>query len=252
MSVKDRRQLIIGNWKMNGLKAQRAEIETLIAGRKRLGAGPDVVICPPHTLVNEYAHLAGNDMQIGGQDCHALENGAFTGDISAEMLQDAGASFVIVGHSERRQYHQESDSIVAAKLAAAWRAGLHPILCVGESLAEREAGATLSVINRQIDGALSPNRNVALFSLAYEPIWAIGTGKTPTSHEIAEIHAHIRQKLLGFDDRLGGTRLLYGGSVNPQNAGAILALPNVDGALVGGASLKSQDFLAIIAAAVQR
>lgn len=246
--TKRTRPLIAGNWKMNGLRQSAVEIEAIVAALRAEPAEADVLICPPATLIAAFADAAEDAIAIGGQDCHALEKGAFTGDISAEMLADAGASHVIIGHSERRQYHQENDSVVAAKLKAAWRAKLHPILCVGETLGERETGATLAIIDRQLDGALADIGSAKL-SIAYEPVWAIGTGKTPTLAEIVEVHGHIRRRISSLDASLKETRLLYGGSVNPANAQAILALGDVDGALVGGASLKAADFLAIIRAA---
>jgi triosephosphate isomerase len=243
------RQLIAGNWKMNGLGPALAEIESLSIA---LAAGPvraDLLVCPPFSLISRAAAFAGAGVAIGGQDCHPEACGAFTGDVSAEMLKDAGATAVIVGHSERRQYHGEQDSLVAAKALAAWRAGLLAIVCVGETEAERDAGHALDIVARQIaasvpDGALS-----ATTAIAYEPVWAIGTGKTPSSADIVQMHAHIRQALIAKLGATGaGLRILYGGSVKPANAAEILALPGVQGALVGGASLKAQDFLAIVRA----
>ncbi|MBV9992228.1 MAG: triose-phosphate isomerase [Alphaproteobacteria bacterium] len=241
------RQLIAGNWKMNGLgQAAFAEIEALRAG---LAADPphaDVLVCPPATLIARAHWAAKGAFPLGGQDCHAQASGAFTGDVSAEMLKDAGATWVIVGHSERRQYHHESDADVAAKARAAWRAGLTAIVCIGETERERMDGHTLDVVSRQLGASVPDGATPQNTVIAYEPIWAIGTGKTPTSAEIAEVHAHIR-KIVG-----AGTRILYGGSVKPSNAKEILGLADVDGALVGGASLKAQDFLALIAAAAER
>ncbi|HWA90337.1 MAG TPA: triose-phosphate isomerase [Rhizomicrobium sp.] len=235
------RQLIAGNWKMNGLgDAALAEIDAIGAAKV---AGCDILICPPATLI---ARAARRGVPIGGQDCHAQISGAFTGDISAEMLKDAGAVAAIVGHSERRQRHAETDAQVAAKAEAAWRAGLTAIVCVGETEAERQAGHALDVVARQIAGSVPKGASGANAAIAYEPVWAIGTGRTPTNDEIAEMHAHIRT-LSGPD-----FRLLYGGSVKPGNAKEILALANVDGALVGGASLKAQDFLGIAAGAAAR
>ena len=241
------RQLIAGNWKMNGLgQDAMGEIEALRAG---LAANPphaDVLVCPPATLIARVHWAARGAFPFGGQDCHAQASGAFTGDVSAEMLKDAGASWVIVGHSERRQYHHESDADVAAKAKAAWRAGLTAIICIGETEKERMDGQALDVVSCQLSGSVPGGATPQNAVIAYEPIWAIGTGKTPTSAEIAQVHAHIR-KIVG-----AGTRILYGGSVKPSNAKEILGLDNVDGALVGGASLKAQDFLALIAAAAER
>jgi triosephosphate isomerase (TIM) len=241
------RQLIAGNWKMHGLGTSLTE---LLALRHALAAEPakaDVLVCPPATLVARAYTAASHVFAVGGQDCHAEASGAFTGDVSAEMLKDAGASAVIVGHSERRQYHGESDAAVAAKARAAWRAGLQAIICVGESEAQRVGGEALDVVAAQIAASVPGGAAPENTALAYEPVWAIGTGKTPTVAEIAQMHAHIRQ-------RLGGRaiRILYGGSVKPSNAAEILAIDDVDGALVGGASLKAQDFLAIVNAAQAR
>jgi triosephosphate isomerase len=238
------RQLIAGNWKMNGLgNAAMAEIETLRAAKV---ARADILVCPPATLIARAVWSAKGEVPIGGQDCHAQASGAFTGDISAEMLKDAGAVAVIVGHSERRQYHGESDADVAVKAAAAWRAGLCAIVCVGETEAERMSGREREVVSRQLQGSVPKGASGANTAVAYEPVWAIGTGKTPTSAEIAEMHAHIRAHV-GPD-----IRILYGGSVKPGNAREILGLADVDGALVGGASLKAQDFLAIVDGAAER
>ena len=243
------RQLIAGNWKMNGLGASLAEIESL---RKALAEEPalaEVLICPSATLIARAAAVAGKEIAIGGQDCHAEPSGAFTGDVSAEMLKDAGASTVIVGHSERRQYHGETDAVVAAKACAAWRAGLKSIICIGETDDQHGAGQAHEVCRRQIDGSVPLAATAANTVLAYEPVWAIGTGRTPTAKEIARMHTQIRECLVR---RLGAgaaaMRILYGGSVKPDNAGEILNLPEVNGALVGGASLKSDDFLRIIRA----
>ncbi len=233
------RQLIAGNWKMNGLGAALMQIEAVAAGLSSPAC--DVLICPPATLIARAAALGGG-VAIGGQDCHAESSGAFTGDISAEMLRDAGAVAVIVGHSERRQYHGESDAIVAAKAKAAWRAGLTAIICIGETEAERDAGRAYDVCKTQLAGSVPPGATTDNTAIAYEPVWAIGTGKTPTSPDIAQMHAHIRA-CLG-----GAFRILYGGSVKPSNAREILALENVGGALVGGASLKASDFLTIVEA----
>jgi triosephosphate isomerase len=239
-----RRPLVAANWKMNGLKASIAELERIIAGARSLPA-VDVVVCPPATLVASFAAKAkGTSVAIGGQDCHAEAAGAYTGDISAEMLRDAGATAVIVGHSERRRYHGESDAQVRAKAMAAQRAGLLAIICIGETRAERDAGHTRDILRAQLDGSLPDDG--ANIAIAYEPVWAIGTGVTPTRDDVAEIHAFVRARLT---TRLGGTggatRILYGGSVNPTNARDLLSVDDVDGALVGGASLSANAFLAI-------
>ncbi|MGZ5960646.1 MAG: triose-phosphate isomerase [Rhizomicrobium sp.] len=236
------RQLIAGNWKMNGLGASLAEVEALTRNLSDKPANCDVLICPPATLISRAVRTGGADIMFGGQDCHAEAAGAFTGDVSAEMLRDAGAKAVIVGHSERRQLHGETDAVIAAKAKAAWRAGLIAIICIGETLAEREAGQAEAVCKKQLSGSVPPGATIANTAIAYEPVWAIGTGKTPTSAEIAAMHAHIRA-CLGSD-----LRILYGGSVKPSNAKEILALPNVGGALVGGASLKASDFITIVEA----
>ncbi|MEI9992153.1 MAG: triose-phosphate isomerase [Rhizomicrobium sp.] len=235
------RQLIAGNWKMNGLAAALGEIEALAAALKAAPPHCDVLICPPATLVARAAAL-GSGIAIGGQDCHAEASGAFTGDISAEMLKDAGASAVIVGHSERRQYHGETDAAVAAKARAAWRAGLLAVICIGETEAERDAGRATDICKSQLAGSVPDGATPQNTAVAYEPVWAIGTGKTPTTPDIAQMHAHIRA-CLGKP-----LRILYGGSVKPSNAREILALDDVGGALVGGASLKAADFLTIVAA----
>jgi triosephosphate isomerase len=240
-------QLIAGNWKMNGLGASLAEIVALRAALARHPPRADVLVCPPASLIARACAVGGSDIAIGGQDCHPEPSGAFTGDISAEMLRDAGATSVIVGHSERRQYHGETDSLVAAKARAAWRAGLKAIICIGETEAQRDSGKTLEVCASQLrasvpDGATAPGT-----AIAYEPVWAIGTGKTPTLDEISEVHTVIRKHLTGrFGDEGRMIRILYGGSVKPANARDILALDDVNGALVGGASLTATDFLAII------
>jgi triosephosphate isomerase (TIM) len=241
-----RRPLVAGNWKMNGLRASVGELEKIIAGSKKLG-NVDLIVCPPATLIVSFAAAArGSDVAIGGQDCHALPSGAYTGDISAEMLKDAGAVAVIVGHSERREYHGETDDVVRAKALAARRAGIAAIVCVGETRAERDAGKAHTVVGAQLDGSLPDG--VEKIIVAYEPIWAIGTGLTPTTTDVADMHGFIRQRLC---DRYGaagqGTRVLYGGSVKPANAKELMAVDNVDGALVGGASLKAEEFLDIAA-----
>jgi triosephosphate isomerase len=243
------RQLIAGNWKMNGLVESLAEIGALRQALARRPVKADILVCPPATLIARACAMTGNDITIGGQDCHPEPSGAFTGDISAEMLKDAGATSVIVGHSERRQYHGETDATVAAKARAAWRAGLKVIVCIGETEAERERGDTLRVCASQLLASIPDGATAQTTAIAYEPVWAIGTGKTPTLVEIEEVHAAIRTNLATrFGDAGRHMRILYGGSVKPANAGNILALGDVNGALVGGASLKAADFLAIIEA----
>ena len=240
-----RRKLAAGNWKMNGLGANLSELSGIAAAAT---TQTDVLICPPATLISRAVEAAGS-VAIGGQDCHAATSGAHTGDTSAEMLRDAGASHVILGHSERRADHSESNADVAAKTEAAWGAGLVAVVCLGESLAEREDGSTLDVIKTQLAGSLPDGATAANTVIAYEPIWAIGTGKIPTLDQIAEVHDFLRAELSArFDAEGDGMRLLYGGSVKPSNAVEIFATSNVDGALVGGASLKASDFTAIVAA----
>jgi triosephosphate isomerase len=244
------RQLIAGNWKMNGLSAALSEIVAVRSALEKTPPPCDVLICPPATLIARAAAAAGSVLEIGGQDCHPEISGAFTGDISAEMIADAGARAVIVGHSERRQYHGENDAIVAAKASAAWRAGLRAIICIGESEAQRDAGATLDICAGQLGASIPERATPANTEIAYEPIWAIGTGRVPESADIVATHAHIRRCLLSrFGNGADGFRILYGGSVKASNAREILALANVDGALVGGASLKAGEFLAIVEAA---
>lgn len=246
------RPLVAGNWKMHGLKAQLAEAEAV---RDALASGQvshavDVMICPPATLIPELARVAeGSRLLVGAQDCHWMPSGAHTGDISAEMLDDAGASAVIVGHSERRADHGELDRIVKAKAEAALRAGLSAIVCIGETAGQRRAGLTLEVVARQLAGSLPEAGTAADTIIAYEPVWAIGTGLTPTADEVAEVHAFIRTALIDqFGHQGREMRILYGGSVKPSNAAELLSVPNVNGALVGGASLKAADLLRIIAA----
>jgi triosephosphate isomerase len=242
----ERRKLVAGNWKMNGLRAALPEVKAMVEAARGLGR-VDLAICPPATLASTVAEeLRGSPIALGGQDCHAKASGAFTGNVSAEMWADIGARFVIVGHSERRQYHGETDADVAAKAAAVVRAGLSPIICVGESLAERDAGQTLSVIAAQLAGSIPDEAGRPDTVIAYEPVWAIGTGRTPTVEQVEEVHQAVGRAL---DARFGAVglqiRVLYGGSVNPKNAAELMAVPGVDGALVGGASLKAADFLAI-------
>jgi triosephosphate isomerase (TIM) len=247
MVVTPRRPLIAGNWKMNGLQRSVAELQNIITQSGDATAKIDLLVCPPATLIATFAEAArGTKVAIGGQDCHAESAGAFTGDLAAEMLADAGASAVIVGHSERRTLHQETDAQVRAKVLAAWRAGLVAVACIGESRAEREAKRTLDVIGRQLDGSLAEGATAANLVVAYEPVWAIGTGLTPTPADVAEAHQFIRQRLgARFGRAAENIRILYGGSVKPSNAKELMAVANVDGALVGGASLKAEEFLAI-------
>lgn len=242
-----RKKLAAGNWKMNGLKASLTEVEALIAAHPAPAC--EVLLCPPATLVSAMAELAAGRIAVGGQDCHPKVSGAHTGDISAAMLKDAGASHVILGHSERRADHAETDALVCAKSEAALAEGLTAVICVGETEAERDAGATLAVVGRQLAGSVPAQATAATVVIAYEPVWAIGTGRTPTLEQIAEVHDFIRAELVGrFGAEGDGVRLLYGGSVKPANAAEIFAVSNVDGALVGGASLKAADFGAIVAA----
>jgi triosephosphate isomerase len=240
--------LIAGNWKMNGVAASLIEAQGVAAGLSETKAR--VAICPPATLVERAASaLKGSSVLVGGQDCRAEASGAFTGDVAAEMLADAGASLVILGHSERRAGYGETDAIVAAKVEAALRAGLEPIVCVGETLEERKAGKALDVVTGQVRGSLPAILAGQAFSVAYEPVWAIGTGLTPSTAEIEEVHVAIRAALVELFAEHGKTApILYGGSVKPSNAGEILHAREVGGALVGGASLKAEDFLGIIKA----
>ncbi len=244
------RPLVAGNWKMHGLAAQLAEAQAVRAGLPAGSRPVDVMLCPPATLLAQLAWaLKGSGILLGGQDCHAEKCGAFTGDLAAEMLADAGAGAVIVGHSERRSGHGELDRDVRAKAAAAHRAGLIAIICIGETAGERAAGLTEDVVRRQLANSVPDAATASSTVIAYEPVWAIGTGLTPTAADIARVHACIRAEL---NARFAGEgtrmRILYGGSVKPSNARELLAIPNVDGALVGGASLKASDFLGIISA----
>ena len=231
---------------MNGLMASAGELEDVMVGARGL-PNADFIICPPFTLVGRFAELArGSRITIGGQDCHAEPAGAYTGDIAAEMLKDAGAGAVIVGHSERRRYHGETDAMVRGKALAARRAGLLAIVCVGETRAERDAGKTHTIVRAQLDGSLPDG--LADFVVAYEPVWAIGTGVTPAQNDVADVHRFIRENLRArYGDAGQGVRILYGGSVKPANAKELLGIENVDGALIGGASLKADEFLAIAA-----
>jgi len=245
------RPLVAGNWKMNGLSGSLAEVDAI---RKAVDAGEsghaELLVCPPATLIAQAAlRIGSSNLSLGAQDCYTEASGAFTGDISAAMLKDAGASYVIVGHSERRNYHHETDETVQAKAEAALRAGLKPIVCVGETHAQREAGEQAAVVVRQLRGSLPPGATAETVVVAYEPIWAIGTGVTPTRKDIAAVHNGMRALLADmFGARCAKIRLLYGGSVKPSNCSELLTLDNVDGALVGGASLKAADFLGIAAA----
>jgi len=239
--------LVAGNWKMNGLSASVGELGKMIAGAPPLAGKAELMVCPPATLIAAFTQAArGSGLSIGGQDCHALASGAHTGDIAAEMLADAGAKAAIVGHSERRTDHHETDAQVRAKALGAWRAGLTAIVCVGEHRGERETGETLRVVGRQLAGSLPDGATAANLVVAYEPVWAIGTGLTPTPGDVAEVHGFIRRQLAErFGAEGDGIRILYGGSVKPSNAKELMAVPHVNGALVGGASLKADDFLGI-------
>jgi len=236
-------KLVAGNWKMNGLRQDGATLAHEL--KERAGAaggalGCDLLVCPPATLISEVGGiLAGSAIALGGQDCHAAPKGAYTGDISAEMLADLGCNYVILGHSERRQGHGETDAVLRGKIAAAWRAGLTAILCVGETQRQRQAGEAIEVVSSQLAGAIPDAGTAATLVVAYEPVWAIGTGLTATAEDISAMHAEIRRRIPA------GTRILYGGSVNPKNADTILGLSEVDGALVGGASLNADDFWTI-------
>jgi triosephosphate isomerase len=242
------RPLVAGNWKMNGTAESLGELRLIGNGfMSGLDADTEALICVPATLITRAAEILGRTpVKCGAQDCHPKASGAHTGDLSAEMLKDAGASHVIVGHSERRTDHGETDALVHAKAEAAWRAGLTAIICVGETRAEREAGATLDILTKQIRGSVPKHATHTTAVIAYEPVWAIGTGLTPTVEDVAEAHRHIRIEL---NDMIGAEagkmRILYGGSVKPSNARELLSVANVNGALVGGASLKSADFLGI-------
>ncbi len=244
-----RRKLAAGNWKMNGLRSALSEVAILAANHPEPSC--EVVLCPPATLVRSMAKVClDNAVTIGAQDCHENESGAHTGDISAAMLADAGAEYVIVGHSERRAAYGETDATVQAKARAAWAAGLKAIICVGETGAERDAASTLDVVGRQMAASVPAGANGANTVIAYEPVWAIGTGRTPTLKDISQVHEFMRKTL---KTRFGvevaqAVRLLYGGSMNPGNAAEIAALANVDGGLIGGASLKAEDFSKIISA----
>ena len=248
MASEEPRPLVAGNWKMNGGLAMLKEPRLLAAMLKDVKLKADVMVCPPAIILRRVKSvLKGNKIKLGGQDCHCNPAGAHTGDISAEMLKEAGCSAVIVGHSERRTNHGESDGTVMQKAKGAHRAGLTAIICIGETLEERKSGKTLEVVSRQLKGSVPDGSTAARTVIAYEPVWAIGTGLTPATLEVAEVHAHIRSELANLMGSEGaGTRILYGGSVKPSNAAELMSQSNVNGALVGGASLKAADFLGII------
>jgi triosephosphate isomerase len=241
---------------MNGLKASKSEFDAMVTGAGAVAGKADLLVCPPATLLANFAEktrgILPADQKVlalGAQDCHPVASGAHTGDISADMLADAGASFVIVGHSERRADHGETDALIRQKAEAAWRAGLAAIVCIGETQAQRDAGQTLEICGTQLDGSLPDAAAATNLVVAYEPVWAIGTGRTPTAQDVQQVHRFIRDKLTSrFKEEGAGIRILYGGSVKPSNAAELMAVPNVNGALVGGASLKATDFLAIAAA----
>src|ERR1700722_8942743 len=243
------RPLIAGNWKMNGLRASLSEFEAMLAGAAGVAAKADLLVCPPATLIAAFADKArGSKLAVGAQDCHPKPSGAYTGDISAEMLADAGASAIIVGHSERRADHGETGALVRQKAEAVRRAGLTAIVCIGETQKQRDAGQTLEVCRGQLTGSLPDGARAGNLVVAYEPVWAIGTGLTPTAGDVEQIHGFIREHLVTrFKAEGARIRILYGGSVKPSNAAELMAVANVNGALVGGASLKAADFLAIAA-----
>jgi triosephosphate isomerase len=244
------RPLIAGNWKMNGLKASIAEFEAMLASAPGVATKADLLVCPPATLLAAFADRAGSatSISLGAQDCHTKASGAHTGDISAEMLADAGARAIIVGHSERRADHGESDIAVHQKVEAVWRAGLTAIVCVGETQHQRDAGQTLDICGGQLTLSLPASSRADNLVVAYEPVWAIGTGLTPTAHDVEQVHKFIRDLLIERFKAEGALmRILYGGSVKPSNAAELMAVANVNGALVGGASLKAADFLGIAA-----
>src|SRR3954447_19227520 len=241
------RPLIAGNWKMNGLAASTVEFDAMLDGAAEVTAKADLLVCPPATLIAAFAAKAhGKSVAVGAQDCHPKASGAHTGDIAAAMLADAGASAIIVGHSERRADYGEGDALVRQKAEAAWRARVTAIVCIGETQGQRDAGRTLDILRGQLDGSLPDGSTAANLVVAYEPVWAIGTGLTPTSRDVEQIHGFIREFLTSrFRADGARMRILYGGSVKPSNAAELMAVKNVNGALVGGASLKAVDFLAI-------
>jgi triosephosphate isomerase len=241
-----RRKLIAGNWKMNGSAADAGQLVATLRGWMEGERPFDLLLCPPFTLIDRVGRaLAGSAIGLGGQDCHEKPSGAFTGEVSAAMLADLGAAYVILGHSERRTLYGESDALVKAKAAAALAAGVRPIVCVGESEADRLGGDALAVVGRQLRNSLPDGVAADRLTVAYEPVWAIGTGRTPTAAEVQEVHAHLRALLGERVDHAEQVRILYGGSVKPGNAGQLLRLPDVDGGLIGGASLKADEFWAI-------
>lgn len=243
MAGKVPRPLVAGNWKMNGTTAALSEARLLSGMLSDVRLKCDILVCPPATLIDPVRRIMrGTKIKVGGQDCHWNQAGAHTGDISAEMLKDAGCEFVILGHSERRADHAETDEMVRKKAEAAHRAGLAAIVCIGETLDQRKAGKTLDVVCRQLKGSVPESASAASTVIAYEPVWAIGTGLTPTVEEVGEVHAFIRE------NTAPDIRILYGGSVKPANAGELMAVGDVNGALVGGASLKAADFIGIIKA----
>jgi triosephosphate isomerase len=252
MAISAIRPLIAGNWKMNGLRCDGAKLAAdLAAWTKGTGSSAvqklDILICPPATILSAVAEkISGSAVLLGAQDCHPAKSGAHTGDISAEMLADQGCRYIIVGHSERRAGHGEADAIVKTKAAAALRAGLAAIICIGETEAERQAGRTIDIVSAQLAGSLPPEATAANTVIAYEPVWAIGSGKVPTNDEVAAVHTHLRQLARKSVAEGRAVRLLYGGSVKPSNAKELMAIPDVNGALVGGASLKLEDFTGII------
>ena len=249
--AKSPRALVAGNWKMNGTKASLKELKSLAAKLKDRKPKCNVMICPPATLLSEAKTATkGSKVKIGGQDCHMNESGAHTGDISAVMLKNIGATAVIVGHSERRADHEESNKTVQEKAAAAHAAGLTAIICIGETLEQYKAGQTLKVMTSQLKGSIPASATAKNTVIAYEPVWAIGSGLTPTVKEVAKVHTHIRKRLIAGlgEDEAGAVAILYGGSVKANNAEELMGAANVNGALVGGASLKAADFLGIIAA----
>ena len=250
MAANGPKALVAGNWKMNGSVAMLKEPRLLAAMLKDVKLKCDVMVCPPAILARRVkAIVKGSKIKVGGQDCHGDASGAHTGDISAEMLKEAGCAAVIVGHSERRTNHGETDAVVARKASGAMRAGLTAIVCIGETLDERKGGKTLDVVSCQLKGSIPDGATSANMVIAYEPVWAIGTGLTPTTTEVAEVHAHIRVELTKLTGEEGPKmRILYGGSVKPSNAVELMSVANVNGALVGGASLKAADFIGIIKA----
>ena len=245
-----RRTLIAGNWKMNGKSADGVALATGVGGKMKSASGAsfDMLVCPPFTLISKVGEaIKGSGVMLGAQDCHTGISGAHTGDISAEMLKDMGCDAVIVGHSERRTDHKETDELVAAKASAAHAAGLVAVICIGETEAERDAGKTLDVNGSQVAGSVPAGSNAKNTVIAYEPVWAIGTGRTPTNDEVQEVHAFIRGELAKKvgEAEASAMRILYGGSMKPGNAKELIALADVDGGLIGGASLNADDFWAI-------